>query len=178
MVEIDSRNNIDKELMKIEDPVQRQRVRAYYNIVLNEKLAEIELKDKDKFREWEGGNKGKDIPWRRRRKLDYGVGVGDTQHHKVLDFNTFFNEHKNEYKNSLLNDDDKKERADFVLIERHNLEKLTTRYDLYPNPTEHPTEQVVSHMRVQKNVDQPDYYMQIFHARATETGNCSIPRMC
>ena len=47
---------------------------------------------------------------------------------------------------------------------------MTTRYDLYPNPTEHPTEQVVSHMSVQKNVDQPDYYMQIFHARAPETG--------
>jgi len=51
----------------------------------NEKLAEIELKDKDKFRESKGGTKSKDIPWRRTR-------TGDTQHHKVLDFKIFFNE--------------------------------------------------------------------------------------
>jgi hypothetical protein len=145
---------IDEAILNIKDPIERQKIRTFLTMDLNQKQKQIEKEEKN------GKNEG--IHYRRIRSFDYGD-------RPVFDFNTFFNEHMKDYKSVLLNNDEDKEQAYFVLIERHNLERLTTRYDLYP--TEDQTVQIESHMHVQRNVDNPDYYMQIFHVKTPRTND-------
>lgn len=140
---------IDDAIINIQDP----ELRTFLTMVLNQKQKQIEEME-------ENGGKNEGIYHRRRRILD-------NRNRPVLDFNTFFNEHMKNYKSVLLNNNEDREQADFVLIERHNLERLTTRYDLYP--TKDQIVQIESHMQVQRNVDDPDYYMQIFHVKTPRT---------
>ena len=48
-----------------------------------------------------------------------------------------------------------------MLVERHNLERLTTRYSYYP--TDGQFVEVESYMAQQRRADDPDYYIQISH---------------
>jgi hypothetical protein len=145
---------IDEALMNIPDPTERERVKTYLAMVLNQKQKQIEEGERD--------GKKEGIHFRRKRMIDYSNGP-------VLKFNTFFNEHMKNYKRVFFNNTEDREQADFVLIERHNLERVTTRYDLYP--TKEQIIQIESHLHVQRNMDDPDYYMHIFHVKISRSND-------
>jgi hypothetical protein len=124
----------------------------FIKMIINENQAE------DEYLKKHGERKG-GIEWRRTRTLD----GRETR----LDFNTFFNEQIKEYKNELLIN--KQGLSDCILVERHNLQRRTTRYNYYP--TAEQSNLVESYMHIQRINDNPDYYIQIHHALVPPTNS-------
>ena len=113
---------LDDELKDL-DPREQEQVKAFLQRILNEKRTESESIVKH------GESIG--IKWDRKRSLDYGNDKSS------VDFNTFFTNQVKEYKNELLlNSPEQRSKepkpAQHMLVERHNLERLTTRYSYYP----------------------------------------------
>jgi hypothetical protein len=118
--------------------------REFIKRIINEKEAENEYLEKH------GEPKG--IEWCRTRTID--------NRETILDFNTFFNEQIKEYQNELLVN--KQGLSDCILVERHNLQRRTTRYNYYP--TAEQSDEVESYLHIQRINDNPDYYIEIHHA--------------